>query len=234
MSRWRKPRYILRPRRYRRFKLGIPRFAIVLVFLIILGFLIFNVLENNLSSAIFTMAESRAHLVATETIHRILYDKVLSNVNYNDLVYVHKDTQQRITMMQANTIKINRIVSQANLEIKEMLTSLNNETLYVPLGQALGSQILASYGPKIKVGIIPVGTVDVKFLDQFQQAGINQVRHILYLNIQTVVTIVLPTASRSVTVENQIPIAETIIVGEVPDTYLGVGSGIIKALEEQK
>jgi sporulation protein YunB len=186
--------------------------------------------ERNLKPAIMAMAESRANLVATETIHRILYERVLANVNYNDLVYVHKDAQQHITMMQANTIKISRIVSQAGLEIKEMLKGLKDENLYIPMGQALGSRILANYGPRIKVGIVPVGTVNVEFDDEFQQAGINQVRHILYLNIKTIVTIVIPTDSKSVTVNNRVPIAETIIVGQVPSTYFGVESGLLRGL----
>lgn len=225
LVRWRKRRNSL-PRRYHNFKL--PGGSIILVISIIILLTLFGLVERNLSPTILTMAEARAHLIATDTIHQILYEKVLANVSYNDLVYIHKDTNQRITMMQANTIKISRIVSQANLEIKDRLRNLDEETVYVPLGQALGSQILASYGPKIKVKIIPVGTVDVKFDDEFQQAGINQVRHILYLNIQTVVTIVIPTGSRGVTVNNQIPIAETIIVGEVPNTYFGIETGLIQ------
>lgn len=224
MARWWKPRYKVL-RFFNHFKINKKLFLLIL--LIITFLLLFRTVEKNITPALLTMAESRAHLIATDTIHRILYEKVLANVSYSDLVYIHKDTQQRITMMQANTIKISRIVSQANIEIKDKLRNLDEENLYIPLGHVLGSQILASYGPKIKVKIIPVGTVNVKFYDEFQQAGINQVRHILYLNIQTVVTIVIPTASKGVTVDNQIPIAETIIVGEVPNTYFGVESGLI-------
>lgn len=201
---------------------------IPVVGLMLLLWLSFSLLEKNLKPAIMAMAESRANLVATETIHRTLYERVLADVNYNDLVYVHKDNQQHITMMQANTIKISRLVSQAGLEIKEQLKGLKDETLYVPLGQALGSRILANYGPRIKVGIAPVGSVNVEFDDEFQQAGINQVRHILYLNIKTTVTIVIPTDSKSVAVNNRVPIAETIIVGQVPSTYLGVESGLLR------
>lgn len=224
MARWGKSQYKAF-RVFNRFKLQKKIIALILLITVLL--VLFNTIERNITPALLTMAESRAHLIATDTIHKILYEKVLANVSYNELVYIHKDNQQRITMMQANTIKISRIVSQANIEIKDKLKSLEEENLYIPLGQALGSQILASYGPKIKVRIVPVGTVDVKFFDEFQQAGINQVRHILYLNIKTVVTIVIPTASKGVTVDNQIPIAETIIVGEVPNTYFGVETGLI-------
>lgn len=225
-----RPKYRL-PQRYHHWKF--PTKAVIAIALILIILLSFSVVERNLTPAILTMAETRAHQIATETIHRILYERVLANVSYNDLVFVHKDNQQRITMMQANTIKISQIISQANLEIKERLRSLQQEAVYVPLGQVLGSRILANYGPKIKVEIIPVGTVNVQFHDEFQQAGINQARHILYLNIHTVVSIVMPTASRSVAIDNQVPIAETIIVGEVPNTYFGVESGLVEGLIRQ-
>ncbi len=200
----------------------IPKTGMIITLIFLLFLLLFSIVERNLKPTIMQIAESRAHLIATETIHNVLYGEVLANINYDELVSVHKDSQQRITMMQANTIKISRIVSQANLAIKESLKSLNDEVIEIPLGQTLGSQLLANYGPKIKVKVVPVGTVDVGFLDEFQQAGINQVRHILYLDIKTTVQIVIPLATQGVTVNTQIPIAETVIVGEVPDTFLGI------------
>lgn len=228
MVRWSRSRYFFR-RRFHPPK--IPKYLLAMVITALLAFLVFAVIERNLKPTIISIAETRAHLIATETIHHVLYDKVLANVNYNDLVFVHKDTQQRITMMQANTIKISRLVSQANLGIKEALDSLKEQSFQIPLGQTLGSKILANYGPRINVKILPIGSVDVSFIDEFQQAGINQVRHILYLNINTTVKIVVPLTTEGVTVNNQIPIAETIIVGEVPDTYFGLDSGILKGID---
>ncbi len=191
---------------------------------------IFSIVEKNLKPTIVQIAETRAHVIATEAINTVLYEKVLADVNYNDLILVHKDSQQRITMMQANTIRISRIISQANLEIKECLKQLDDERFQIPLGQTLGSQLLANYGPRINVNIVPIGTVDIKCLDEFQQAGINQVRHILYLDIEATVKIVVPLVTESVVVANKIPIAETVIVGEVPDTYLGIQTPLAKGL----
>ena len=192
--------------------------------------LIFGIVEKNLKPTIVQIAESRASLIATETIHRVLYDKVLANVNYNELIFVHKDSEQRITMMQANTIKISRIVSQANIEIKDALENLEDEIIQIPFGQIFGSQLFANFGPRINVKLSPVGKVNVNFIDEFQEAGINQVRHILYLNIETNIRIVVPLATEGVTVNNQVPIAETIIVGQVPNTYFGVETGLLSKL----
>lgn len=225
MARWYRTRYGLK-RRF--FSFRIPGSVITVGILLLIVILLFSIVEKNLKPTFLTIADSKAHGIAEDAINKALYDKVLANINYNDLVFVHKDSQQRITMMQANSIKIAQILSLANLEIKENLNCIKEDTINVPLGQAFGSQILANYGPNIKVSIAPVGNVDVKFYDEFQQAGINQVRHILYLKINTTIKIVIPLVSETVLVENNIPIAETIIVGQVPDTYFGLDSTFFK------
>lgn len=225
MARWYRNRYGLRRRL---FSFRIPGTVITLGLLVIIAVFLFSIIETNLRPTIISIADSRAHVVANEAINKALYDKVLANVNYNDLVFVHKDSQQRITMMQANSVMIARIISQANLEIKENLKYISEDIIKIPLGQALGSQILANYGPRINVKIVPVGNVDVQFYDEFQQAGINQVRHILYLKIDTTVKIVIPMVTNSIAVNTNVPIAETIIVGQVPETYFSLDSSLLK------
>lgn len=225
MARWYRTRYGLRRRL---FSFRIPGTVITLGLLVIIAVFLFSIIETNLRPTIISIADSRAHVVANEAINKALYDKVLANVNYNDLVFVHKDSQQRITMMQANSVMIARIISQANLEIKENLKYISEDIIKIPLGQALGSQILANYGPRINVKIVPVGNVDVQFYDEFQQAGINQVRHILYLKIDTTVKIVIPMVTNSIAVNTNVPIAETIIVGQVPETYFSLDSSLLK------
>ena len=212
----------------------IPKIILIPGLLVVLFIYLFSIVERNLEPTIIAISEARANLIATEAINKAIYEKVLDDIDYNDLIYIHKDTQQRITMMQANSIKISRLVAQANLEIKDTLKKLNGEVFQIPLGQTLGSQLLANYGPRINVKIVPVGAVNIKIIDDFQQAGINQVRHILYINVETNVKIVVPLVTKSVAVQTQIPIAETIIVGQVPNTYFGMDTNLIKGLTNIK
>ena len=221
MPRWYKSRRGLKRKIFH-----IPR---IIIFLLIFGLsagYLFYIVDRNLKPTIIQIARSRAHILATETMNKVLYEEILTNTDYEDLVTVHKDTQQRITLMQANTIKISRILSEANLAIKETLKNLEKQVLYIPLGQALNSSLLAHYGPNITVRLLPVGTVNVTFGDSFEDAGINQTRHILYLNMDTTVKIVVPLVTEDIVVNNRVPIAETIIIGEVPNTYFGIGSAL--------
>ena len=221
-------------------RLRFPRFhkRLFLVVAIIVSLLaIFSIIDKNIGPAIISIAGTRAHHIANDAINKAMYEKVLANVNYSDLIIIHKDSQQRITMMQANSVRISRIISQANLEIKSSLINMEEQVILVPLGQAFGSRIFANSGPKIKVRIVPYGTVNVRFSDEFQQAGINQVRHILYMNVDTScllytssVKIIIPTMTENALVSSRIPIAESVIVGEVPDTYIRLDSSLTQRI----
>ena len=61
----------------------------------------------------------------------------------------------------------------------------------------------------------------MKFLTSgFEEAGINQTNHKLYLTVCSNVSVILPLENKVVDTQTQILIAESIIVGKIPDTYL--------------
>lgn len=206
-----------------------PRFpAKILVVLIILVLIIvipFGVVESNLKPTILAIAKAYAEQNAVRAIQDAVNEKVAKAVEYKDLIFIRTDNRGRVVLMQANTIKINSLAADTTLEIQKSLAKLEGKVIPIPLGQVLKSQLLAAYGPKIHVTLVPIGTVKVKVIDDFQQAGINQTRHRLYLNVYGRVKIVIPLTSEYVEVTSQIPIAETIIVGEVPQTYVNLDLG---------
>ena len=87
--------------------------------------------------------------------------------------------------------------------------------------------MLAKYGPQLKVSIEPIGTVSVNFKTSFQSAGINQTRHRIYLEAKTQVKVVIPLTTSTKEVKTEIPICETIIVGDVPQSYVNVPEEIV-------
>lgn len=60
------------------------------------------------------------------------------------------------------------------------------------------------------------GNVNADFKSSFESAGINQTKHQIYLNIHTSVYSFLPGFNTTTDVETNVPVAETIIVGAVP------------------
>ena len=125
---------------------------------------------------------------------------------------------------------MNQIASDVALEIQNELKQVKTTTSYIPIGTALNSPILARYGPQLKVSIEPIGTVYVDFKTSFESAGINQTRHTIYLEAKTQVKVVIPLTTSTKEVKVKIPICETIIVGEVPESYVNVPPEIVPDL----
>ena len=200
-----------------------PKLVRVLVVLGIL-ILLFVLVERNLKDTILTVANAKAVQMATEVINQAIAEKLVGSVDYRELIYTVQDSKGRIVLMQANTVKINKIASDTTLAVQKKLQELGNEKFNIPFGQALGSKLLASYGPLIRVVIVPIGTVRISVADDFEEAGINQTKHRLLLDVRTKVKVVVPLASSEAVVETQVPITETVIVGEVPQTYIKFSS----------
>jgi sporulation protein YunB len=167
-----------------------------------------------------TLAETKAKVIATQTINAVIMQKASQTASPNQLVNVHLDNRGRVVLIQPNAMAFNKLASETTMEVQEALKLITEERIYIPTGQIFGSQLFASMGPKIEVAILPVGTVEVKVVDKFEQAGINQTRHMVYLAATTSMRIVVPLVSKAILVNTQVPIAEYIVVGEVPSTYL--------------
>ncbi len=195
------------------------RWTVIVVLLLLAAFL---VLENNISQVILDRAYANAYSLAVKVINSAVADVMHTGVTYEDLITVHMNDQGQVTMLQANTIRMNELATKAALQAQEKLQDANNQVIQIPLGAALGINFLAGSGPNISVRILPVGAVSTQFVSEFESAGINQTRLKILLSAKTTVRLVIPTGSKQVELVSSIPIAESIIVGSVPDTFVDV------------
>lgn len=183
---------------------------------------LFAIIEFRLSPNVSAIAEAKAQILATEAINNAVKEKIVNKIQYKDLITLHKDAGGQITLIQINTIDINRLETETALEVTK---TLDNVTLYgvsVPLGTLTGSKVLANKGPNIKVFLQPMGTVQVNTTEAFESAGINQTRHRIVFEITARVKIIQPMMDTDIFVKTDIPIAETIIIGSVPQALLNL------------
>lgn len=204
--------------RYRRGQFPKKLVCSVCALLVVVGG--FWQVEKNLKPTLWTLAEAKAKVIATQTINTVITRKATQAQGGNELVTIHRDNQGRVVLIQPNAMVFNKLAAETTNEVQEALKTISQQNIYIPLGQVLGSQIFANYGPKFVISILPVGTVDVKVIDKFEQAGINQTRHLIHLAVTTNMQVVIPLVSRVATIETQVPVAEYIVVGDVPSTYL--------------
>ena len=179
-------------------------------------------IDKSLTPSIKILAETKAEEIGNRSINKAVGDIINGKVTYSDLMTTKVDSNGKISMIQSNTIEMNKIASDVALEIQNELKKVKTTSAYIPIGTALNSPILAKYGPKLKLSIEPIGTVYVNFKTEFEDAGINQTRHRIYLEVSTQVDIVVPLISQTKEIKAQVPICETIIVGDVPNSYVNV------------
>lgn len=204
------------------FKRVILMFVIISLFLMItVGFMY---VDKSLTPTIKVLAETKAEEIASRSINKAVGDIIKDKINYSDLVLTKSDANGKISMVQSNTILMNQIASDVAIQIQNELKKAKTTTSYIPIGTALGSPILAKYGPQVKVSIEPIGTVNVNFSTKFEDAGINQTRHRIYLEVKAQVNVVIPLSTEPKEVKAQVPICETIIIGEVPQSYVDTSS----------
>ena len=175
-----------------------------------------------LRSLIRSMAISDARDAVTMAvngcIHRIMRENAYG---YEDFVTLEKDAQGNITAITTNTAQINALASQLMAEIAK---AADSETLdlRIPVGSLLGSNLLMGRGPGIPVEVLMLTSSFVQFDNELVSTGINQSRHVITLKTDVDIDIMIPWATIPTTVETDVLIAETVIVGRVPETYVSI------------
>ena len=185
--------------------------------------LLLLLLERNLTRVVLTLASARAEVLAVQALNQAAEALIAEGVSYDSLVHVTLGEDGSVRLLQANTAGMNSLASRASLTAQAKLEALQDQTVSVPLGSALGVTLLAGTGPRIRVHMLPVGAVVTAYETEFTSAGINQTRHRVLLTMRAQVQLVLPTGASGVEAVTQVAVAESIIVGQVPDSFVNVG-----------
>lgn len=204
-------------RRKKRKKLFI---CIILVFIPVALLAVFIGFEIRITPVITAMAESRARNIATETVNDAV-KKVLcdGNFGYENLVDVTRDEKGEITSVTVDSVGTNSLCSAIRGEIVDSLSALGEKQVSIPIGTLTGIDILTGRGPRLNVTIALSGSATTSITNEFQTAGINQTRHQMIMNISTKIFIIMQSGNISTDIDNSIVVAETVIVGSVPEIY---------------
>lgn len=180
-------------------------------------FLIFGLLIN---PVLIGTIEIKTKSVSTKAINAAVGNVVKNGVVYEDLVNIVTDELGNITMIQANALEINNLSKELAQTTERMIENYGELGVEIPLGSFSGIPILAGVGPDVNLKITPIGAVNCKFVSKFEQAGINQTIHRIYININANVGIVMPLYTKKFVSTQEVLISESIIVGSVPEVYL--------------
>lgn len=193
----------------------------IIITIILFIILILNIyfLDRALRPIILAYCDAEARGIALETINETIRTEFKNKISYDDIITVKTDKDGNIVMIQANSVELNRIGSEISLAVQDRIRNIDGRKGSIPVGVIFKNDLLANYGPKIPFKMKPVGSVNTNYRSEFQSAGINQTRHIIYLDIKASVQVIVPFARNNVSVITSVPISESIIVGKVPETY---------------
>lgn len=173
-------------------------------------------LKTILGDLAVTRVSNSVNRLVTEAINDAINS---GDIQYDDLITFQKDANGRITAFQSNMASFNRLQADITGDVLQRLAEVSDTELAIPLGTLTGSALLAGRGPKFRVRMQSVGSCSAHFENVFDHAGINQTTHSILLYVDVSVTILLPGFSTYTKVSNAFSVAETVIVGDVPDTY---------------
>ncbi|MRN56478.1 sporulation protein YunB [Paenibacillus monticola] len=175
--------------------------------------------ELHLKPPILHLAQIRVKQIATESINKAISSQVAGGGNAEELIDWKTDKNGKISGFMLNYAEHMRITSKAAEVIQSTLQELHNQTEHIPLGQALGSPLIASFGPDIPIKIQPQGAVKVELNTRQQNAGINMILVEVFIHIVTEVAVVIPFDMEPQVVDTEIPVSYLMVVGDVPMYY---------------
>ncbi len=192
-----------------------------------------------------SLAKARVSNAVTRIVSEAVYEAISSGeIRYDGLVSFEKDTQGRITAVRSNMAAFNHLQAEILDTVLTRIGQVSARELSIPVGTLTGSALLvgtltgsallAGRGPRITVRMESVGSSEAHFENEFVSAGINQTKHQIILNVDVYVSILLPGVTTSAKVSNSFVVAETVIVGLVPDTYTYFGTTPDTYLEDAK
>lgn len=169
------------------------------------------------------VAQSEMENVANAAIHTAVRDASMNGGNYTDLVNIYRDQSGRIQSLTLDTAKANRLKSDIALKTLQYLNERERSEISIPIGNFTGSEFLSGIGPEVKLKIIPCNIANIDFESSFTQAGINQVRHTITVRVNVNIGALLPKFEEMTDLTSSAVVAEAVIIGDVPDTYLNIG-----------
>lgn len=205
--------------RYLRFT-GRQRVLIWLTVVITLLLALTVAVVLHMKPVVVDLATARTSNAVNRIVVAAVNDAVDSGrIDYEQLVDFDKDAEGHVTALRSNMAAFNRLQASIADDILQRMAEVSSTDLAIPIGTLTGSPLLAGRGPCLRVRMQSVGTATARFDNQFSSAGINQTRHRIILDVDVHVSILLPGLTTYTKVSNEISVAETVIVGGVPETY---------------
>ena len=200
--------------------------------IILIAFLLFFVLTFVYVYCVVNpvVVEATRHMVyslSTSAVSDAVYDVLNEeNVAYEDIVRIEYDNSDNIAMISLDTIRLNLIARRFYQVAQVYLDNMGKNGIDVALGTFTGIPFLSGIGPKVNLKLVPIGAMTSVFESNLKSAGINQTNHSVYIKLYASVSMILPAYTATIDSVTEVLVAESVIVGKVPEIYFGSNSSL--------
>lgn len=193
-------------------------------FLLVLAVLVLILFRVKYHATIRSLAETQLKNTTSDLINDAIDAQIdNNNIQYDRIVYFEKDLEGKITALKTNMSEVNRLKTSILNIINDEILAMDTTDLGIPLGSLILPEFLSGRGAQIPVRIISISNSDASFESHFSEAGINQTLQKITMTVSVDVSILVLGRTESFTVNSEVVVAETIIVGQVPDTFFQTG-----------
>lgn len=196
-----------------------------IIFFIVLFISAFFYIDFTIRPVVVTIAQYQIQSLINKAVNNAIIDVMgQTQFSYNQLVDIVKNDNQEIVSVNYNSLNINKLRSELVKATMEETNKLPVTNVYIAIGNITKIDILQNKGPKLKFTITPSSYVEADVESVFEHTGINQVNHRVFIILKVTANALIPNYSTSVYSENKVCVAETVIIGKVPDN---IGNGIV-------
>ena len=205
----------------------------ILAIILLLTFLLLCIFRYKFSDAIISLAQTQVVNATSDLINDAIDKQIESgNIRYDRMVYFEKDLDGRITALKTNMSEVNRLKTDILNLINDEIMDMDSSDLGIPLGSLVLPELFSGKGPGIPIQVLSIRNSDASFASHFTEAGINQTLQQLTMDVIVDISVLVLGKTELLSVRSQVVVAETIIVGQVPNTYLQTGESSWKQPKE--
>ena len=195
--------------------------TVFIVFVLLVAFLLFR---SKYHQVIRDLAKTQVTNATSDLINDAVAKQIAEgNIAYDRIVYFEKDLNGKITALKTNIGEVNKLKTDTLNVINDEILAIDESSIGIPVGSLILPEFLSGRGPQIPVEVLTIRNSDASFSSDFTHAGINQTLHQLHMSVSVDVSVLVLGSTVSFTVAADVVVAETIIVGDVPDTFLQTG-----------
>lgn len=197
--------------------------ALLMVFVLVA---IFFRVQGNIRPVATKMAVSAVSNWATDVVNAAVEAEVVAEgLAYSSLINFEKMADGSVSAVYTDIAKLNRLKTEVTSVVLERIINCKPGEIAIPLGNILETELLAGRGPKLRIRVIPLGSVHTEVENRFESAGINQTRHRILLRVTAEMTVLIAGYAAPTSVSTEVCVAETVIVGSVPENYTVITDG---------